>query len=376
METKEKPENESAKPVDVDSSETGNIQQTGHQPGAGDSPPRGRDIWDIMEILLRPSAAFLTAVTVALFGFFGQQALENRAAVQTDRLNQAQKEETTRAENAEKEITRRTKISQNYRLYTQLLSNREESESALRKDIFSSILKEFLAVSATGTGHENIRNRLLKLEILALNFGEALSLSPLFVELDKNIRETTYETEFAKLDKADDRKRLENLAKRVSQQQISSLSTGGKSWDFEILIDEVSADKPYEWPKDSYKEDFYPETLDDITRNYVFRFSKVDNEYHSVNVELEIQKSDEFKSVEQNFSLNFFNFPMVDNTRLSNDQRFALIMTKFETKAIHFSAIAFPGKYSSQRDKPFLDDVIHRLRSETLRQSSELNREE
>ena len=375
MGTNEKPEIETAKPLDKASSETGRNRQIEHQPGAEGDSPRKFEKWDKVEILLRPAAAFLTAVTVALIGWFGQQALDKRSTEQTERLNQAQKEETTRATIAEKEITRRTQISQNYRLYTQLLSNREESESALRKDIFSSILKAFLTVPATGIGHENIRNRLLKLEILALNFGEALSLSPLFVELDKNIRETAYSTEFAKLDKADDRKRLESLAKRVSQQQISALSTGGNSWDFEIPIAEVNDDDSYEWPYDSDQSDFYTVTLEDIARNYIFRFSKIDHDYHSVNVELEIQKADEFKSVEQKFKLNFFNFPMVDNTRLSNDQRFALIMTKFEAKAIHFSAIVFPGKYSSQRDKPFLDDVIHRLRSETLKQANEQSQE-
>lgn len=357
METRGKPEKDTDGPVDAPPSE------------ASASPQR--DIWDKTEILLRPAAAFLTALTVALIGWFGQQALDKRATEQTERLNQAQREETLRARNAEKEITRRTQISENYRLYTQLLSNREESESALRKDIFGSILKEFLAASTGGIGRKNVRNRLLKLEILALNFGEALSLSPLFVELDEMIRETTYDTEFAKLDKADDRKRLESLAKRVSQQQISALSTGGKSWDFEIPLADVSDDKPYEWPRDSYDDEFYPETLEGVTRNYIFRISSVDRDYHSVNVELEIQNADEFKSVEQRFNLNFFNFPMVDNTRLSNDQRFALILTKFASKAIHFSAIVFPGKYSSQRDKPFLDDVISRLRSETMKQSGE-----
>ena len=69
-------------------------------------------------------------------------------------------------------------------------------------------------------------------------------------------------------------------------------------------------------------------------------------------------------TIEKEFELNYFNFPMVDNTRLSDDQRFALIMTTFGDKAIHFAAICFPGKYSSQRDKPYLDDVIHRLQNE------------
>ena len=148
------------------------------QPASGpnnDNKPRIRDKWDKLEILLRPAAAFLAAMTVALIGWFGQQA-----------LSAAQDAETLRANDAQKEITRRTELSENYRLYTQLLTKREEAESALRKDMFSTILKEFFQVKNSDSGPANIAKRLLKLELLALNFGETLRLSPLFVELDKD----------------------------------------------------------------------------------------------------------------------------------------------------------------------------------------------
>lgn len=328
--------------------------------------PRVRDKWDKTEILLRPAAAFLAAITVALIGWYGQQVFKMESDAVTERAGKAQVEETERARIAEEEITRRNELSQNYRLYTELLSKREEAESALRRDIFSSILKEFLKISGVEEGHTGIRNRLLKLEILALNFGEALSLSPLFIELDKNIRNTVYETDFAKLDKADDKKRLEGLAKRVSQQQLAALSTGGISWDFAIPIKKVSKGNSFNWPQ---AED-YEQNLQDVTRSYSFRFSDANESYHSVRVALNIQVVGELETIEREFGLNFFNFPMVDNTRLSNDQRFALIMTDFGDKYIHFSAIVFPGKYSSQRDKPFLDDVIHRLQSETLKKTT------
>lgn len=354
---------ESARPVDGAAFPAVSAQQTGQQPGDEANRRPKRDWLDITDILLRPSAAFLTAVTVALIGWFGQQALEFRAS----------------------EETKRASSLQSYQLYSQLLSNREESESSLRKDIFGSILKEFLAASGDDDGHEYIRNRLLKLEILALNFGDALSLSPLFLELDKNIRQTRYGTEFARLDKADDRKRLESLARRVAQQQLSALSTGGNDWDFEVLLSKVSDDQYAYYPRDEDKDmdgkpdgdDYYSKRLEEIDRNYEFRFSRADSEDHSVNVEIAIQKvNDNNKEglvewpVEQRFTLNFFNFPMVDNTRLSDDQRFALIMTGFGSRSIAFSAIVFPGKYSSQRDKPFIDDVIHRLRP--FDQTSEL----
>ena len=316
---------------------------------------RTRDKWDYIEILLRPVSAFMTALTVALIGWFAQQTLDFRA-----------REETTRAIQAQKEETKRTELAQNYRLYTELLSKREDAESALRKDMFSTILKEFFQIRDSSNGHTDVTKRLLKLEILALNFGEALSLSPLFIELDKDIDKNSYPPETAKLDRARDRHRLHSLARRVSLQQLSALSTGGRSWDFMIPIEMVKPGKPYRWSDNGYGENTHGYDLEGIKRTYTFSFSQVDEDNKSVVVAIEIQTDGKIKAIEREFELNYFNFPMVDNTRLSDDQRFALIMTDFKEKSIEFTAICFPGKYSSQRDKPFLDDVIHRLQDKPL----------
>jgi len=318
---------------------------------------RTRDKWDYIEILLRPASAFMTALTVALIAWYGQQTLKDRAS-----------EDTTRAYNAQVEETRRTEITQNYRLYSELLSKREDAESGLRKDMFSTILKEFFQVQNSNNDQSDVAKRLLKLEMLALNFGDALSLSPLFLELDKDIDNNSYPRETSKLDRTRDRRRLQSLARRVSQQQLSSLSTGGKSWEFSIPIKSVEHGKDFQWPFDENKENSQEIELEGIKRSYTFTFSQAHDDYKAVVVELEIQTPlvGESMTIEKEFVLNYFNFPMVDNTRLSDDQRFALIMTNFGDKAIHFTAICFPGKYSSQRDKPFLDDVIHRLQNEAL----------
>lgn len=55
---------------------------------------RNRDKWDYIEILLRPASAFLTALTIALIGWFGQQTLDNRAREETIRARQAQTDRT------------------------------------------------------------------------------------------------------------------------------------------------------------------------------------------------------------------------------------------------------------------------------------------
>ena len=61
------------------------------------------------------------------------------------------------------------------------------------------------------------------------------------------------------------------------------------------------------------------------------------------------------------FTLDFFNFPLIDNSRLSNNQRFALIIEKFDNNSIKFAGMVFPGLYASQRDKPFLNEAIQEL---------------
>ncbi len=53
---------------------------------------------------------------------------------------------------------------------------------------------------------------------------------------------------------------------------------------------------------------------------------------------------------------------MVDNTRLSKNQRFALIIEDFNENTIKVAGICFRGLHASQRDKPFLDEVIDQLK--------------
>src|SRR5262249_48113505 len=88
------------------------------QPG----PPPPRDGWDKISIILQPVGGLLTALAVAILGFWTSSYLrerEGRDAALRERME-------TRDTNA--------------RLYSELTSRREEAESALRKDMFTSII--------------------------------------------------------------------------------------------------------------------------------------------------------------------------------------------------------------------------------------------
>ena len=80
-----------------------------------------KDPWDKFEIVLRPLNGLLTAVAVGLLGYYTSNIV---------------RQQETR--------------DSNERVYTELMSSREQSESGLRKDMFQSIIQGFLAPQSGG----------------------------------------------------------------------------------------------------------------------------------------------------------------------------------------------------------------------------------
>ena len=78
--------------------------------------PKRKDFWDKVTIVLHPMGGLLTAIAVTFVGMKGSQVLDRRQSVDT-----------------------------NARLYSELMSRREEAESSLRKDMFVSIISSFSA---------------------------------------------------------------------------------------------------------------------------------------------------------------------------------------------------------------------------------------
>jgi len=85
----------------------------------------------------------------------------------------------------------------------------------------------------------------------------------------------------------------------------------------------------------------------------------------TVNVRLDIETSvnDKFiNMVTQEFTIDYFQFPMIDNTRLSNDMRCAVVMRDFSfPNFVEVDILYFPGSHSSLKEKPYYDDVVKKL---------------
>ena len=282
-----------------------------------------RDGWDKAAIVLQPVGGLLTAVAIALLGYFSSDYLNRRQAIET-----------------------------NTRLYTELMSRREESESALRKDMFVSIINSFLRPAGG-----DIAADVLNLELLAYNFHESLNLKPLFVDLKRRIDkgETNARSAAARAELADYQARLERVSREIARKQMIVIEGVGKKFDRTV---DLTND-----PEGSTLE---PATLvlDGIKTTVSIDILSVDRKNREIEVALTLETPDPQQGRQTkmaNFTVSYFDFPMIDNTRLEKGQRCAVILNSFSDQSADLTVVLFPGEYASLKEKPYYNEVIENV---------------
>lgn len=343
------------------------------------------------------------------------------------------------------------------RLIAELQISREQAESELRKDVFDHTLQAFLLKNPERNNTvKGMSKQLLRLELLALNFGDSLSMSPLFSEFRRDLLymvpvEGAGEITFNE-DKGDLAKRLNALAKRVASTQVSSLIQHGTSKKITIPLksyitgkgsscEPILSEDFFPWPERDTQREFaiYDDnntvvmsdtevkelfredegeieqerslktsllymyslnekrrmSLDDVVRYFELIIEDVNLCEESLKVTVKIykvsndgdytQKLNDFPQisergdlsimateglqidVETSFTLDYFNFPLVDNTRLENNHRFAIMLEKFDLKSeqpfIQLVSVVFPSEYASLRDRPGMKEARDLLKS-------------
>ncbi len=292
-----------------------------------------KDAWDKWDIVLKPAGGLLTALAVASLGFFTSTWLNHRQ---------------------DSEV--RT------RLYTELLSQREQAESALRKDMFTSIIQTFLNPEKQRPA---VREKLLNLELLTRNFHESIDLQPLFLDLQKEILSGA-DPEPAKRDSL---ARLRKLGCEICAKQQGILEGAGAKID--LRLQPALGGMPGA-PLDRCESIL---ELDRVRRRLTLSLLKYDLETREIMVRLEVETPSagpEEPVVRAEFWVGFFDFPMIDNLRLSKDQRCAVVLRAFEQAlaaerapsppaALEVSLLLFPGSHASLKEKPFFEDILEDL---------------
>ncbi len=283
-------------------------------------PPKKKDFWDKIAIVLHPLGGLLTASAVAYVGMTGSQLLERRQSLDT-----------------------------NARLYSELMSRREEAESSLRKDMFVSIIASFLE-----PGRNDISAKVLNLELLAYNFHDSLNLKPLFVEIQRQLRKS------ADPERAGYLQRINRVAREITAKQLFALEGHGASFRRSVDLEALAAAGAAGIPLD-------PETVT-IRKQAAavsVRVLKVDVEQQQLTVRLKVTAPDgkeELPDSRASFTVGFYDFPVIDNTRLPSGVRCAVTLANFSPVAADLTTVCFPGEYASLKDRPYYDEVIQKLR--------------
>ena len=278
-----------------------------------------KDFWDKAAIVLQPVGGLLAALAVAGLGFFGSQFIERRQS------------EETRA-----------------RFASELISKREEADSALRKDMFVSIIQSFLRPEST-----SIDDRLLKLELLAYNFHESLNLKPLFFQLERD------SLQYGGKKGNELRDRLSKVAREVTRKEMVVLEEAGKSFERTVDFEDL-ARHPGGIPLEPAVL-----TLSKVERNFLLVVKKVDIRQKEMQIRLEVktrnEDTGEFRTDDAEFWVGYYDFPMIDHVRLSRDQRFAVILRNFGGGSSRIAAVYFPGSYASLKEKPYVQEMVKNL---------------
>ena len=329
-----------------------------------------KDLWEKADIILRPFGALITALTIAFVSYAASDYL---------------------SKNQEKEA--RTK------LYTELMSKREESESALRKDMFNSIMNNILKDKVSASLDEKI----LQLELLTYNFHESLNLMPLFEFLNRCNNEENKDPALRQAYKH----RLIKMSKATISKQISTLEAVSKpiTFTYEDTLSGYKTAKEFN-TDDAFKariDELYDQnstalngtepfctfidsvfngkTYDSLQQVVRIKILDYDTNDVSVKVRLIIQTIYPGKNTasemprQTEFMVNYFEFPMIDNTRLQNDMRLAVVLNSFVSEnrfdnagqvagkrnRIELKVIYFPGSRSSLKEKPYFDDIVSKL---------------
>ena len=284
-------------------------------------------------------------------------------------------------------LNERQQMDTNTRLYIEMQGRREEADSNLRKDMFNSILQTFMTrdPALRITSEEVIRQQTLSLELLAANFHESLDIAPLFKDVERRIaleqRSTNMEL----------RQRLESVALQVIERQLTTMADVGSVERGDAMAAKLKAPgsaaflvfgaravpNPAINPGEGTSRLCLTMKADDGSthyRQFTLDLTGLDERQREVMVRLVVTKPitnvqcqqatlDLVANVEvdTNFSVGLFDFPMIDNTRLSNNQRAAVSLIALTPDVLSLKVAYFPSSRASLKDKPYYEEMTRQV---------------
>lgn len=231
-------------------------------------------------------------------------------------------------------------------LYVQIMSQREQSDSALRERMFNALITSYFGKEVATDPEKQI----MYLHLLTLNFQEFFDAKPLFEDLDKKLTGAS-------------RKKLQNIAREVADRQVNML-TKPEHKPVELMLCSEQQNNcqatgafSVKGPQRTYH--FNVELLDVGDSEVFLRVSPVQ--------EGPQRERFDFKPIE--FGVSYYDTPFMNNTRLTDGSRFAFALKNSDPKEkiAVLKVVTFPEEFMSLRDRPYFDEMLAKVREENNR---------
>lgn len=220
-------------------------------------------------------------------------------------------------------------------LYVQIMTQREQSDSALRSQMFNALISSYFGQEIL----QDPEKQMTYLHLLTLNFQEFFDARPLLEDLNKRIN-------------PEQRGRLLAIARDAAARQVNLLTKPDNDpIEMQLCVHETD---------DCKRMDTF--TLKGKQRTYPFSVRLLDVSPSEIRVR--VSSADErfnFKTVE--FETSFFDTPFMNNTKLVDGSRFSFVLKNADSarKVATVEVVTFPDEYMNLRDRPYFDEMLSRL---------------
>jgi hypothetical protein len=280
---------------------------------------KSKDAWDKADIVFKAVGAVLSAtatLAVVALGYLFTSRLEGQKSMDA-----------------------------RVRIYSELMTKREEVSTTLRKEVFQFLVPTFLKSEPQG----DLETRILKLELFAQNFHEFINLGPLFKHLERCITTIDPETQGHLME------RLYAVATEVTKKQRVIVEGSGTKFDrtvkFELL-------KKANGGIELKEADI---VLNGIARNMKVYIHQADLMSGEMLGRIAVSPQNENIL----FTCGPFQFPMVNSFALSHGQHCAVILNNLIPHvSAEISVVCFPKSYSSLKEQAYYEEVARNVLSE------------
>jgi len=276
-----------------------------------------------------------------------------------------QEQSKRNSDNAIRAANERANADSKIRLYSELLNKREEADNTVRRDVFDKLMSRYLSPA-----HTDLDSKVVVLELLALNFHDSLNLSPLFWQLDRQIDKAVAPKRVAL------RAQLDRVALAVKNRQVALLAPDDNPATYHVELAQVpplAGDGNCGALPTELAQTAQQRTVLEVLAGYQDTSAGAAPIQHQRKFYLEIECHDRKERrlsliVEDgasgrrwHFWLDTYDFPLVNFTRVSRDERFALVLDNYEEGFAKLRFVYFPSTRGGAKDKPYIADVMSQL---------------